>query len=200
MNKLPVFKMKIKPEDTSAQSVDYVALVDHPAIEMNWMEFSKQFKFTTDTERHLIMGPLMVADMPIFRHGPIPNTNEVGDFYVMFDKETIYEIVQKFFRNGYTSNFNINHDPNQRTEGVYLIESFIIDSTRGVSAPKAFEGISEGSWIATVKIDDAAIWEDFIKTGKVKGFSVEGIFQTEYAATEDEALLQTIADLTKGEN
>lgn len=196
--KLPVFKMKINTEDTSAQAVEYVALVDQPAIEMNWMAFNKQFAFSADKERKLITGALMVADMPIYRKGIIPFTQTEGEFYVMFDKQTIMQIVEKFFRNGYTSNFNIMHNQNARTEGVYMIESFIVDSTRGVSAPKAFEGISEGSWIATVKIDNEEIWTDFVKTGKLKGFSVEGIFSPEYEATEDEKILNDIAEMVKG--
>jgi hypothetical protein len=195
--KLPVFKMMINKEDTSAQAVDYVALVDQPAIETNWMAFDKQYKFSADNDRRLIMGPLMIADMPIVRHGVIPFTQEVGDYYVLFDKATVYDIAEKFFRNGNTSNFNMMHDSNKRTEGVYMIESFIVDSSRGVSAPKAFEGISEGSWIATIKVDNDEIWNDFIKTGKVKGFSVEGIFSPQYENTEDERILQTIADMVK---
>jgi hypothetical protein len=89
------------------------------------------------------------------------------------------------------------HDSNQRTEGVYMIESFIVDASRGVAPPKAFEGISEGSWIGTVKIDNDEIWNDFVKTGKLKGFSVEGIFSPEYVQTEDEKILQEIAEMTK---
>lgn len=197
MNKLPVFKMVINKEDTSAQAVDYVALVDHPAIEMNWMAFDKQYKFSTDNERKLVMGALMVADMPIYRNGKIPGTNESGDYYVMFDKKTVYDIAEKFFRNGYGSNFNIMHDSNKRTQGVYMIESLIVDSSRGMTAPEAFKGISEGSWIATVKIDDEEIWNDFVKTGKLKGFSVEGIFGAEYVLSEDEAILNTIAEMLK---
>lgn len=189
--------MKINVEDSSSQEVQYIALVDQPAIEMNWMAFNKQFQFSSDSDRRLVMGALMVADMPIYRKGLIPGTSEEGEFYVVFDKQTIYDIVQKFFRNGYTSNFNIQHDPNKRTNGVYMIESFIVDPSRGVAPPAAFQGISDGSWIATVKVDDEEMWNDFIKTGKLRAFSVEGIFSPEYVATQDEGLLQKIADMTK---
>lgn len=198
MNKLPVFKMKINKDDESAQSVEYVALVDQPAIEINWMAFDKHFKFSTDNDRRLIMAPLMVADMPIYRKGRLPGTDIEGEFYVVFDKSTIYDIVQKFFRNGYTSNVNIMHDPNQRKSGVYMVESMMVDESRGVMAPKPFEGISQGSWIGTYKVDNDETWNDFIKTGKLKGFSVEGMFSPEYVATEDESLLNRIADMTKG--
>ena len=37
--KLPIYKMVINPTDDSG--VDYVALVDQPAIERNWVAFDK---------------------------------------------------------------------------------------------------------------------------------------------------------------
>ena len=200
MNKLPVFKLRIKKDDSSAQAVEYVALVDNPAIEMDWMAFNKQYKFHEDKERRMIMGALMVADMPIYRSGPLPGTDQGDGYYVVFDKETIYDIVQKFFRNGYASNFNIMHDNNQRLEGVYIIESMMVDTSRGVVAPKHFDGISDGSWIVTAKIDNEQVWNEYIKTGKLKGFSVEGIFSPEYYTSEDEKILETIAEIVKGEN
>jgi hypothetical protein len=33
-----------------------------------------------------------------------------------------------------------------------------------------------GTWMASVKVEDDKIWNDFVKTGKVKGFSLEGYF------------------------
>jgi hypothetical protein len=33
-----------------------------------------------------------------------------------------------------------------------------------------------GTWMASVKVDDENLWNDFVKTGKVKGFSLEGYF------------------------
>jgi hypothetical protein len=30
--------------------------------------------------------------------------------------------------------------------------------------------------MASVKVEDDAIWNDYVKTGKVKGFSLEGYF------------------------
>jgi hypothetical protein len=33
-----------------------------------------------------------------------------------------------------------------------------------------------GTWRGTIKVNNDKIWNDFIKTGKVKGFSIEGYF------------------------
>ena len=33
-----------------------------------------------------------------------------------------------------------------------------------------------GTWMGSVKVDNDEIWNDYVKTGKVKGFSIEGYF------------------------
>jgi len=33
-----------------------------------------------------------------------------------------------------------------------------------------------GTWMGSVKVDNDDIWNDYVKTGKVKGFSIEGYF------------------------
>lgn len=195
--KLPVFKLKINPEDSSGKEVTYIALVDHPAIELDWFAFNKQFKFSSDSEKRIVTGPLMVADMPIYRKGKVPYTNEEGEYYTVFDKETIFDIVQKFFRNGYGSNFNLMHSSEHKTKDVYIIESMVVDSTRGLVAPKMFKGISEGSWLITAKIDNDELWDEYVKTGKLRGFSIEGLFDPIYEKTEDQKVLETVMDLMK---
>ena len=113
-------------------------------------------------------------------------------------ERTIYQIVQKFFRNGFVSNFNIMHDDGRKAEGVYLIESFMVDDTRGVLPPKAFDDISQGSWLATVKVDNDEIWNDYVKTGKLMGFSVEGMFAMGDMVKTDEEILREIQDIVRG--
>ena len=193
MKKFPVYKIKINESDETSLGVNYIALVDDPAVQLNWLAFNNQKKFSADNDRRLIMGAFMVANMPIYRRDDIR-----GEYYVVFDKETIYQIVQKFFRNGFFSNFNIMHNENKRVGGCYIIESFIIDETRGVSAPKAFDGMSQGSWLGTVKVDNDEVWNDYLKTGELKGFSVEGIFSMEDMVKTDEEILREIIGIVKG--
>ena len=192
MNKLkfPVYKLRIKEDDQSNLSVDFIALVDEPAIQSNWLTFDEKKIFSVDKERKMVMGAFMIANMPIYRRD-----EKFGEHYVVFDKEEVFKIVQKFFRKGNTSNFNIMHDPSRKLDGVYLIESFIVDKTRGVSAPVAFEGISEGSWIGTVKIDNEEVWNDFIKTQQLKGFSIEGFFDQVYYNEQDLAVIEEITKI-----
>ena len=90
------------------------------------------------------------------------------------------------------------HDDGRKAEGVYLIESFMVDDTRGVLPPKAFDGISQGSWLATVKVDNDEIWNDYVKTGKLMGFSVEGMFAMGDMVKTDEEILREIQDIVRG--
>ena len=191
IKKIPVYKIFIDENDNTPFGVNYVALVDFPAIELDWVQFNRQFKFSADKERRLILGAFLIANMPIYRRDEIR-----GEHYVVFDKETIYQIVQKFKRNKLSSNFNLMHE--KEVEGIFLLSDFIIDDTLGIKAPESFKDISQGSWIGTVKVDNEEIWNDYIKSGELKGFSVEGIFAMGEMVRTDEDVLNEIADIVKG--
>lgn len=198
--KLPIFKMKIKEEaSTSENKQEFIALVDQPAVEMEWFAFSdqKKFKFNLDEERQILTGVALVADMPIYRKMVLPGDSVESEFYIVFDKPTVFDFVKKFMKNAYTTNFNLHHDDDQKTDDVYLFESMVVDSSRGVAPPKMFEGISEGSWIISVKVDSKESWEK-IKSEGLHGFSVQGYFGLDYIKNEDPNLLEKIADMAKG--
>jgi len=185
--KLPIYKIKINADDADESGVSYVALVSEPAIERNWMAYNKQFKFIADTERRILTGPLMIADLPIYRR-----SESMGEFYVVFEKSEIEKVVQKFFRSGNTANVNMMHSAESQVEGVYMFESFMVDETRGILAPKNFTGITEGSWICSYKVDNDDVWQNYIKTGEFQGFSVEGLFDMEL---QTKSVEQDIIDL-----
>lgn len=130
----------------------------------------KNFNFKT-TDKQIISGPAMIPDKPIYRRGK--NDEE---YNVVFSKSTIQKIVERYFKNQYGNNFNLQHKQNMLADGVYLIESFIIDSMRGIKAPEGFEDLPDGTWFISCKVDNEAIWNEYIKSGKFKGFSVEGLF------------------------
>lgn len=171
MSELKTYKCIIDESLDSDLQVEFVALVDRPAIERNFLAFDEKLKFAVDEDKRIISGPAMLADFPIYR-----NDEAYGEYFVTFEKETILSIVQKFFKQGFIKNFNLFHDPNQETTGLTIFESFIVDSERGISPMKGFEDAKDGSWFLSAKVEDEAVWEK-IKAGEVKGFSVEGVFQ-----------------------
>jgi hypothetical protein len=185
---IPIYKLKIKD---SKDGVDYVALVDYPAIEKNFVAFNKHpQKFEIHNEdKKVLMGPLMIANLPIYRKDP-----QMGEYYAIFDSETIEEIVQKFFKNKNNSNVNRMHNPNQKVDGVYMYQSWIIDREKGVHPPSAFNGLSDGSWFGMYKVENDEVWNDFIKSGELKGFSIEGLFEHEPYTEKPEDIIQQIIE------
>lgn len=149
-----------------------------------------KFNFQADKEKRIISGPAMVADLPIYRR-----RKDGSEYYVTFKAETIKSIVEKFFRNQYSTNFNIMHRKNLLAEGVYLIESMIIDKERGIRTPLGFEELSEGSWFISCKVDNDKVWEDFVKTGVFNGFSVEGEFIEKKVSQADKQLNEILGIL-----
>lgn len=192
-NNLPLVNLDV--DDTNEISgVDFIALVDKPAIKKGYQTFSEHepsklaFAITSE-DRQIISGPLMLADTPIYR-----KDSEHGEYYCTFSKEAIERIAQRFFKNGFQNNANEMHDPNRQLAGLTLYESFISDSERGISPMKGYEDAPEGSWFGSFKVEDSETWKQ-IKESGFTGFSVEGIFQ--YKASDHEEDLTFWNELDK---
>lgn len=168
---LPIFMLDITDDINDDAQVDFIALVDRPAIQKNWNAFNKSQKFEiVNEERRIISGAIMLADTPIFR-----SDSTYGDYYVAFSKDTILKIVQKFFKKGFQSNVNLMHDSNAQFSDITLFESFISDPTRGIMPMKGFEDAPVGSWFGSMIVDNEEAWTK-VKNGEILGFSVEGLF------------------------
>lgn len=160
---LPIYELTVDQLD---EGVQYVALVDLPAIERPFMAFSKTAqKFRETGERRVLTGPIMLADTPIYRN------DKRGEYYVIFSKETIRKIVQKYFKQGNQHNVNAQHKI--ELDGVFMFESYITDATRGINPPKGYEDTSDGSWFGSFKVENDEVWEN---REAFTGFSVEGLF------------------------
>jgi hypothetical protein len=170
---LKVFKIEV--DETDETGVDFLGLVDYPAHSKNFIAFNKSedkvsLYFTNEEER-IVTGVMISEGTPIYR-----NDNEIGEHYVLFDKATIKTIVHKFFKKGFIANVNEMHNPDKQVEGVHLIESYLVDSEKGLSPNNLGKDIvREGSWVASYKIDNEEVWNK-VKSGEFKGFSVEGLF------------------------
>lgn len=184
----PVYQLCVNEVDNSG--VNYVALVDNPAIELQWQSFNEQVRFKVmDEEKHIVSGALMVANMPIYR-----NDQTIGEHYVVFNPATIEQIAMKFFKDGNINNVNLMHDPNLKVEGVTMFESFLVDSARGINPPTGYGNLTDGSWFGSYKIENAEVWAK-VKDGTFRGFSVEGFFDYGNAKTIDQSQVDVIKDV-----
>jgi hypothetical protein len=167
---IQLYKAVIDPSLNSDVEVNFIGLVDRPAIEKNFLAFNEKQRFVLNEEKRIISGPAMVADMPIYR-----NDEKMGEYFVVFDKPTIQSIVEKFSAKGYLQNFNLFHDEQQQVTDVTIFNSFISNKELGISPMVGFEDVADGSWFISAKVNNEDVWQK-VKDGVIKGFSVEGFF------------------------
>ena len=148
-----------------------IALVDEPAIESDWIAFNKHQNFKIQSkERRIVSGYAMIADLEIPRYD-----ERRGYYNVTFRKGNIEKIWLNFHRNNLMTNTNEMHQSGKFAEGVFVCESFIIDSERGIKAPEGFKQEPDGSWFISMKVENDDVWNKVLE-GTFKGFSIEGRF------------------------
>lgn len=170
---LPVYRIIINEDDTSGCTT--ISLVDRPAVEIPFLCFDKDepMKFSVDEEKQVISGIVMVADTPIYRR-----SETRGEYYVVFEKDTIRKMVEKYSRNGYFNLVNLQHQPDAYVSGVHLIESLLIDKERGI-CPVEFKDVPDGSWYVSFHISDKGLWEEVKRGEFLNGFSIEIVSELE---------------------
>ena len=161
-------------EEENEFGVDAISLVSEPAIQENFLAFKNQekSKFTfavADKERRILIGPALIPNKQIFRYD-----QETGkEYYVWFSKETVRKASQLFLQNDKQHNHTLEHQTN--IDGLTVVESWIKDSPVDKSEAFGFK-VPVGSWMVAIKVNDDAIWKEQVKSGKTKGFSIEGFF------------------------
>lgn len=156
-------------ENDNTTGIEAVSIVENPAIEENWVALSKQFRFAkVDDEKRIIMGAILVPDKKILR------IDDQGEYHIWFSKETVRKCMELYFKRYNQGNATLEHS--KIIEGLTMVESWIVeDSEKDKSAIYGLD-LSVGTWCGSIKVDNDEIWNDFVKTGIVKGFSIEGVF------------------------
>lgn len=151
-----------------------LALVDFPAIEVNWQAFGKESKRVlmkaVDEEKHIILGAAMIPDIPIYRF------DGMNEYYITFSADTIAQVASGFARERH---FNIMHDAALPAKCT-LLESYILSAREGKTAPAGFD-LPDGTWMVKAHIDDEDLWAA-IKEGYYNGYSIESFFNSNYEA------------------
>lgn len=158
-------------DDEKQDEVFAISLVAEPAIESNFVFFDKEeIKFSAvDKEKRLVMGPLLIPNKQILRVD-----GEGLPYYVFFKPETIKRLSEKYLEKKYTDKATLEHA--KPIDDVVLVESWIVESREKDKSKLYNINVPAGTWMGTMRINNEKVWEDYVKTGKVKGFSIEGIF------------------------
>ena len=194
---MQTYKVILNENDESG--IYAISLVDDPATKELFISLSAEKETeiqlaTVNEEKRLVVGPVLIPNQLIMRNDPQGG----NPFNITFDAETIKAIQEKFIKNGFQNNSTIEHD-GKFIEDVTFIETWIKEDE--VHDKSVLYGFNQpvGSLFAMQKINNDEVWNDYIKTGKVKGFSIDGTkFGLEKINLNNESMnLQAIADAIK---
>jgi len=173
-------------EDIEENGVDAISIVENPAIESDFVALKQEeIKLAeVDKEKRILLGALLIPNKPIYRSG------EEGDYYIFFSKDTIVKASQMYLKNGYQNKSTLEHQ--QALKGLTLVESWIVEDEVQDKSRKYGLNVPVGTWMGAVKVNNDEIWKEYVKTSKVKGFSIEGYFADKMERPK-EALKETIS-------
>ena len=187
---LPIYNAEITSE---IEGIFAISLVDCPATQSNFVYFDEDKtiqKFSIqDEEQRVVSGVIMLADTPIYRRDA-----DGTEYYLEFSKETIRLMAEKMLKDNNQNQVDLYHN-GEMIGSVNLLELFIKDSQKGI-IPTYLEDVPDGSLVATYKVRDDKVWEA-IKSGKLRGFSLAGIFDVNKKDSEEEDLQEILSQLKK---
>ena len=150
--------------------IEAISVVENPAIEEDFIALkSQEFKLAeVDKEKRILLGALLVPNKPIYRK------NGEDEYYIYFSRETVLKASQMFLQQGKQNNSTLEHQ--HKIQGLSLVESWIVEDPKMDKTKLYGMELPKGTWVGAVKVNNEQIWQEFVKTGKVKGFSIEGYF------------------------
>ena len=113
---------------------------------------------------------------------------------------------QMYLKNGYQNNSTLEHK--EALNGLTLVESWIVEDKVHDKSRKYGLDVPVGTWMGAVKVNNEDIWQEYVKTNKVKGFSIEGYFADKMERpkesikedmSEDDRLLNEIKNILTNE-
>lgn len=167
---MEVYELFIQ-EDSEFSGVDAISIVEEPAIEEDFITLAahKQELAKIDDEKRILMGAALVPNRKIFRR------DEDKEYYIFFSEETVRKASELFLARGKQNNSTLEHQ--YKLKGLSVVESWIVEDEKQDKTRLYNLEVPKGTWMVSVKVNNDEIWEEYVKSGKVKGFSIEGFFQ-----------------------
>lgn len=192
-------------ENDDVSGIEAVSIVENPAIEEDFVALKNQeFKFAeVNKEKRILMGAALIPNKPIYRR------NEENEYYIYFSRDTVRKASELFFIRGNHNKSTLEHQ--MPLEGLVAVESWIVENKEKDKSSHYGMDMPLGTWMLSMKVLNDDVWENYVKTGKVKGFSIEGYFAdklerpnepNDLSAWEDEEeeyLVQELKQILSGE-
>ncbi len=198
----------ILDEDQEFNGIEAISVVENPAIEEDFIALKNQEVKLAEInkEKRILLGALLIPNKPIYRK------NAEQEYYIYFSKDTVRKASELYLMRGNQNNSTLEHQ--YELNGLSLVESWIIEDKEKDKTALYNMDLPLGTWVGAVKVNNDEVWNDYVKTGKVKGFSIEGYFvdkaerpkepvQDQLAKIEEEEaeyLLNSIKGIIKKDN
>ena len=179
---LPIYQVEID----EAEGLQAMAFVDRPAIKQNWVAFAEQIMLAINDEKHIVTGPALIPEQPIYRNDAI-----LGECYISFSAQTIEKCVERFMQDGLTKSVNLMHNSGVPEMDITLVESWIVNRAMNKQPLAGYEGLPDGTWFVGYKVNNQEVW-DKVKDGTIRGFSIEGVFNMRPQQLSDDMFLKNI--------
>ena len=179
--------------ESETDGIDAVSVVDLPAIESNFIALATDFEIKlaeVDSEKRILMGAALIPNKQIFRRV------DDDEFYVFFSKETVKKASELFLKNGNQSNATLQHDG--KIDGMTVVESWIVDDLEFDKSKKYGFSVPIGTWMISMKVDNEDVWGR-VKSGEIKGFSIEGYFADKLEMQKEQELINQIIKILENE-
>ncbi len=169
MENLETYELFID-EESDFGGIEAISIVENPAIEEDFIALKAQEVKLTEVnqERRILMGAALIPNKEIYRR------NSEGEYFIKFSEETVRKASQLFLSRGKQNNATLEHEV--EIGGLSVVESWIIEDEVQDKSRKYGLNMPLGTWMVSVKVNNDEIWEEFVKTNRVKGFSIEGFF------------------------
>jgi len=157
-------------ENDEVSGIEAVSIVENPAIEEDFVALkSQEFKFAeVNKEKRILMGAALIPNKPIYR------ANEENEYYIYFSRDTVRKASELFFIKGNHNKSTLEHQ--MPLEGLVAVESWIVEDKEKDKSKIYGMDMPLGTWMLSMKVLNDDVWNNYVKTGKVKGFSIEGYF------------------------
>lgn len=166
-------------EESLQAGIQAISVVESPAIEEDFVALKdEQPKIelkTIDKEKRILMGAALIPNKPIYRR------NGEDEYYIYFSQDTVRKASELFFINGNQNKATLEHQMD--VQGTSVVESWIIEGEQDKSRMYGMD-LPVGTWMVSMKILNDELWEGYVKSGKVKGFSIEGYFVDKVEASK----------------
>ena len=170
-------------EEAMLSGIEAISIVDRPAIEEKFIALSKEDKVElakVDEEKRVLMGAALIPNKNIYRQ------NEDEEYYIFFSDDTVRQASELFLMRGNQNKSTLEHQAD--LHGISVVESWIIEDETHDKSRKYGMNLPVGTWMVSMKVNNDEVWEDYVKTGKVSGFSIEGYFTDRVEMSQDDEL------------